>query len=81
MHNPKKQFGDMSKRYGHLIERIIARHNMDEAFDQVVDQLPETKIRKGNKIVVKPGRRTYYRNRREKIISRLIKESLTVPSR
>ena len=46
---------------------------MDEAFDQVVDQLPETKIRKGNKIVVKPGRRTYYRNRREKIISRLIK--------
>ena len=35
---------NMSKRYGHLIERIIERSNMDRAFDEVVDQLPEAKI-------------------------------------
>lgn len=50
----------MSKRYGYLTPKIIERSNMDRAFDEVVDQLPEP-------------RRTYYRNRREEIVKRLTK--------
>lgn len=50
----------MSKRYGYLTPKIIERPNMDRAFDEVVDQLPEP-------------RRTYYRKRREEIIARLTK--------
>ena len=50
----------MSKRYGYLIPKIIERPNMDRAFDEVVDQLPEP-------------RRTYYRKRREEIVGRLTK--------
>ena len=62
----------MSKRYGHLIPLIIERPNMDRAFDEVVDQLPERKVRlKGGTIKILPGRRTYYRKRREEIITRL----------
>lgn len=67
----------MSKRYGYLIERIIERSNMDRAFDEVVDKLPEPKViylrdgrikrpRKNQK-----SRREYYRERREEIIKRL----------
>lgn len=65
----------MSKRYGYLIPKIIERTNMDRAFDEVVDQLPERKftLSNGEKKVL-PGRRTYYRNRREKIIKRLTKQ-------
>lgn len=50
----------MSKRYGYLIQKIVERPNMDRAFDEVVDQLPEP-------------RRTYYRKRREEIVRRLTK--------
>lgn len=50
----------MSKRYGYLTPKIIERPNMDRAFDEVVDQLPE-------------HRRTYYRKRREEIVGRLTK--------
>ena len=50
----------MSKRYGYLTPKIIERPNMDRAFDEVVDQLPEP-------------RRTYYRKRREEIVGRLTK--------
>ena len=46
---------------------------MDRAFDEVVDQLPERKIIKNGIKVTVPGRRTYYRNKREAIISKLIK--------
>ena len=65
----------MSKRYGYLIPKIIERTNMDRAFDEVVDQLPERKftLSNGEKKVL-PGRRTYYRNRREEIIKRLTKQ-------
>lgn len=67
----------MPKRYGYLIERIIERSNMDRAFDEVVDQLPEPKViyfRDGR--IKKPrqnqkSRREYYRERREEIIQRL----------
>lgn len=48
----------MSKRYGNLIQKIVERSNMDRAFDEVVDQLPEP-------------RRTYYRKHREEIVKRL----------
>ncbi|MBQ8969152.1 MAG: RNA-directed DNA polymerase [Bacteroidaceae bacterium] len=62
----------MSKRYGHLIPLIIERSNMDRAFDEVVDQLPEKEKRlKNGQIITLPGRRTYYRKRREDIIARL----------
>ncbi len=45
---------------------------MDRAFDEVVDQLPERKVRlKDGTIKILPGRRTYYRKRREEIITRL----------
>ena len=64
----------MSKRYGYLIPLIIERSNMDRAFDEVVDQLPEKKKRLHNgQVVTLPGRRTYYRKRRDKIISKLIR--------
>ena len=65
----------MSKRYGYLIQKIIERTNMDRAFDEVVDQLPERKVIKkdGSKKVL-PGRRTWYRNRREEILSRLVQQ-------
>lgn len=68
---------NMSKRYGHLIERIIERSNMDRAFDEVVDQLPEPKIvyyRDGRVIFPDKNqysRREYYRKRREDIIKGL----------
>lgn len=68
---------NMSKRYGHLIERIIERSNMDRAFDEVVDQLPEAKIvyyRDGRVIFPDKNqysRREYYRKRREDIIKGL----------
>lgn len=65
----------MSKRYGYLIPLIIERSNIDRAFDEVVDQLPEKKKRLPNgQIKTLPGRRTYYRKRREKIISKLIQK-------
>lgn len=65
----------MSKRYGYLIPLIIERSNMDRAFDEVVDQLPEKKKRLPNRqIKTLPGLRTYYRKRREKIISKLIQK-------
>lgn len=65
----------MSKRYGYLIQKIIERTNMDRAFDEVVDQLPERKVieKDGSKKVL-PGRRTWYRNRREEILSRLVQQ-------
>lgn len=63
----------MAKRYGYLIPKIIERRNMDRAFDEVVDQLPERKIIKDGVKVTVPGRRTYYRGKREKIISKLIR--------
>lgn len=70
----RRQFKIMSKRYGYLIERIVERSNMDRAFDEVVDQLPDKKVRKPNgEIKVLPGRRTHYRNLRETIIARLVK--------
>lgn len=62
----------MSKRYGYLIQKIVERKNMDRAFDEVVDQLPERVVicKNGEKKVL-PGRRTFYRRRREEIIARL----------
>lgn len=48
----------MSKRYGNLIQKIVERENMDRAFDEVVDQLPEP-------------RRTNYRKHRDEIVKRL----------
>ena len=65
----------MSKRYGHLIEKITDRSNMDRAFDEVVDQLPDEprrKFIKGRTVTV-PGRRTRIRERREEIIAGLTK--------
>ena len=65
----------MPKRYGYLIPKIIERPNMDRAFDEVVDQLPDnprTFTRKGV-VVTLPGRRTAFRNHREPIIDRLTK--------
>ena len=48
---------------------------MDRAFDEVVDQLPERKKRLQNgQTVTLPGRRTYYRKRREAIIARLTRK-------
>ena len=63
----------MSKRYGYLIQKIVERSNMDRAFDEVVDQLPERKVinKDGSKKVL-PGRRSWYRYRREEIVSRLV---------
>ena len=63
----------MSKRYGYLIQKIVERSNMDRAFDEVVDQLPERKVinKDGSKKVL-PGRRSWYRFRREEIVSRLV---------
>lgn len=51
----------MTKRYGHLVARVIDRSNMDRAFDEVVDQLKEP-------------RRTHYRGKRETIVAWLTKE-------
>ena len=63
----------MSKRYGYLIQKIVERKNMDRAFDEVVDKLPEREVieKDGSKKVL-PGRRTFYRKRREEIIARLV---------
>lgn len=63
----------MSKRYGYLIQKIVERSNMDRAFDEVVDQLPERKVinKDGSKKVL-PGRRSWYRSSREEIVSRLV---------
>ena len=64
----------MSKRYGYLIQKIVERENMDRAFDEVVDQLPERiVIRKNGEKKVLPGRRTFYRMRREEIVARLVR--------
>ena len=64
----------MSKRYGYLIQKIVERKNMERAFDEVVDQLPErVVIRKNGEKKVLPGRRTFYRRRREEIIGRLVR--------
>lgn len=62
----------MSKRYGNLIQKIIERDNMDRAFDEVVDQLPDREIilKNGEKKTL-PGRRTFYRKRRDEIVERL----------
>ena len=50
----------MPKRYGNLIRKIVERTNMDRAFDEVVDQRHEP-------------RRSYYRKRRERIITSLVR--------
>lgn len=64
----------MSKSYSNLIAKIVERDNMYRAFDEVVDQLPERKKRLSDgRTVTLPGRRTYYRKRREKIIDDLVK--------
>lgn len=42
----------MPKRYGYLTQRIVMPANMERAFGEVVDKLPEP-------------RREYYRHRRE----------------
>lgn len=62
----------MSKRYGNLIQKIIERDNMDRAFDEVVDQLPDREIilKNGEKKTL-PGRRNFYRKRRDEIVERL----------
>ena len=62
----------MSKRYGNLIQKIVERSNMDRAFDEVVDQLPDREIilKNGEKKTL-PGRRTSYRKRRDEIVERL----------
>lgn len=51
----------MPSRYGYMIPRVIERMNMDRAFDEVVDKLPEP-------------RREEYRQRREEIIARLTQQ-------
>ena len=63
----------MPTRFGNLIPLIVAQENMDRAFDEVVDQLHERKKRlpDGTRIEL-PGRRTYYRKRRKKIIGSLV---------
>ena len=62
----------MPKRFGYLIPLIIAQDNMDRAFDEVVDQLPERKKRLPNgQIEELPGRRSYYRKQRSQIIASL----------
>lgn len=66
----------MPKRYGYLIPKIVERANMDRAFDEVVDQLPDnprTFTHKGKKTVLS-GRRSTYRSHREEVIARLTKE-------
>ena len=65
----------MSKRYGYLIPKIVERANMDRAFNEVVDQLPDREVilKNGEKKTI-PGRRTWYRHRREIIIERLVKQ-------
>lgn len=62
----------MSKRYGNLIQKIIERENMDRAFDEVVDQLPDREIilKNGEKKTL-PGRRAFYRKKRDEIVERL----------
>jgi len=65
----------MSKRYGYLIPKIVERANMDRAFNEVVDQLPDRELvlKNGEKKVV-PGRRSWYRKHREIIIERLVRQ-------
>ena len=71
----ENKFKIMSKRYGNLIPIIIERSNMDRAFDEVVDQLPERKKRmKDGRIKTLPGRRSFYRGKREEIIARLTEQ-------
>ena len=68
-----KKKTSMSKRYGNLIVRIIERDNMYRAFDEVVDQLPERKKKLSDgRTVTVPGRRSYYRKKRERMIDELI---------
>lgn len=64
----------MPKRFGNLIPLIVNPKNMDRAFDEVVDQLQERKKRLPDGTTeILPGRRTYYRKRRKKIVSDLTK--------
>lgn len=65
----------MSKRYGYLIQRIVDPANMNRAFDEVVDQLPErTVVLSDGRKKTRPGRRTYYREHRDRIIERLTRQ-------
>lgn len=65
----------MSKRFGYLTPLVVERKNLDRAFDEVVDQLPERKKRlPDGQVVILPGRRTYYRKKREKYVAELRKE-------
>lgn len=65
----------MAKRYGYLIQKIVESSNMNRAFDEVVDQLPErTVINSDGSKKTLPGRRTHYRERREEIIERLVRQ-------
>ena len=62
----------MPKRFGNLIPLIIDNKNLRRAFDEVVDQLPERKKRLPDGTVkVLPGRRTYWRKKKDKVIDEL----------
>lgn len=59
-------------RHGHLIERIIEPRNMQRAFDEVVSQLSERRVRRPDgSIDTLPGRRSAYRARRDEILDGL----------
>ncbi len=62
----------MPKRVGNLVEKIVSDSNMERAFEEVVSQLPERKKRLSNgEVVIRPGRRTYYRRKKDRIIKEL----------
>lgn len=71
----------MTKRYGHLVEKIISRDNMEAAFDEVVDKLNYGVFfwnpKECSKSKPKKDRRAKYRAQRESIITSLIQEIST----
>ena len=65
----------MAKRYGHLIEKIIERNNLDRAFDEVVSKIPERYyIDETGRRVKRNGRRKRYYMRKERILARIVKK-------
>ena len=66
----------MPKRYGHLIEKIIERPNLDRAFDEVVSQIPTGYYvdSKTGRRIKKNGRRARYYDRKERILARIVRK-------
>lgn len=53
----------MSKRYGCLIDEIIAHENMEAAFSEVVDKLPAYTVKIYGRVTKKDRRIRYYKHR------------------